>query len=107
VVLFQIRQPFRPDALSWTAALVSAGGPLLPSWPAFLLSGAVLFLSLRRTVSTAQAVIAGATAWTFLVLFSKQAFCNYYWLSVGLLCGAAALLLRPAPAAEGAPAPRR
>lgn len=107
VVLFQVRQPFRPDALSWTAALVSAGGPLLPSWPAFLLSGAVLILSLRRAVSTAQAVIAGATAWTFLVLFSKQAFCNYYWLSVGLLCAAAALLLRPAPAAEGAPAPRR
>jgi len=29
-----------------------------------------------------------------LVLFNKQAFCNYYWLAVGLLCAAVAVCVR-------------
>jgi hypothetical protein len=92
VVEFQIRQPFRTDALSWPAAVVSAGGPRLPSWPAFIVAAAVLFLTLRRTVTPAQAVLSAATTWIAFVAFNKQAFCNYYWLAVGLLCAAVALL---------------
>ena len=107
VIEFQVIQPFRGDSLAWPAAIVSWGGPQLPSWPAFLVAGGALAVLLRRTATVAQAVLVGASAWLLLVLLNKQAFCNYYWLSVGLLCAAAALLLRPAPAAEGAPAPRR
>jgi hypothetical protein len=96
VVEFQVAQPFRGDGLSWLAASVSLGGPLLPVWPAFLLAGAALALGIRRSVPLAQAVLTGAGAWLALVLFNKQAFCNYYWLAVGLLCAGAALSAGPA-----------
>ena len=92
IVEFQILQPFRPDALSWPAAIVALGGPTLPSWPAFLLAGASLAATLRRTVSPGQGVLASAATWIVFVAFNKQAFCNYYWLAVGLLCAAVALL---------------
>jgi hypothetical protein len=39
-------------------------------------------------------MLASAAVWLVLVAFNKQAFCNYYWLAVGLLCGATALLVR-------------
>ncbi len=91
VVAFQIVQPFRPDALSWLAAAVSLGGPVLPVWPAFLLGAGVLAVGTRRELSLAQAVLTGAAAWLTLVVLNKQAFCNYYWLAVGLLCAATAL----------------
>lgn len=91
IVEFQILQPFRPDALSWPAAIVALGGPTLPSWPAFLLAGATLAATLRWTVSPGQGVLAGTATWIAFVAFNKQAFCNYYWLAVGLLCAAVAL----------------
>jgi hypothetical protein len=106
VVEFQVRQPFRTDALSWPAALVAAGGPKLPSWPAFVVAAAALVLTLRRTVTPAQAVLSAATTWIAFVAFNKQAFCNYYWLAVGLLCAAVALLSAEARTVPSPP-PRR
>jgi hypothetical protein len=99
VVEFQVLQPFRADALAWPAAIVAWGGPRLPSWPAFVVAGGALAILLRRTATVAQAVLAGASAWLLLVLLNKQAFCNYYWLAVGLLCAAVALLVAPDPSA--------
>jgi hypothetical protein len=90
VVAFQLAQPFRLDALSWLAATVRLGGPILPVWPAFLLAAATLGLAIRRAMAVDQAVLAGAGAWLVLVVLNKQAFCNYYWLAGGLLCAAAA-----------------
>jgi hypothetical protein len=106
VVEFQVRQPFRADALSWPAAIVALGGPPLPSWPAFLLAGLALAATMRRTLTPAQAVLSGASAWLAFVAFNKQAFCNYYWLAVGLLCAAVALLC-PAGREGPPPASRR
>jgi hypothetical protein len=94
VVMFQLMQPFREGALSWPAAVVWLGGPRLPSWPAFALAGLVLALLLRRESSLAHAVTTAAAAWLVLVLFNKQAFCNYYWAAVGILCAATALHAR-------------
>jgi uncharacterized membrane protein len=108
VVAFQVAQPFRTDSLSWLAASVRLGGPLLPVWPAFLLAAIVLAIGIRafpsraagtegagegggRSLPLDRAVLAGAGAWLALVLFNKQAFCNYYWLAVGLACAAGAL----------------
>jgi hypothetical protein len=90
---FQIRQPFRVDALSWPAAIVALGGPRLPTWPAFLLVFGFLALVLRGPVTVGRGSLAAATAWTLLVVANKQAFANYYWLSVGLLCAGVAILL--------------
>jgi len=97
VLEFQVRQPFRTDALSWPAAIVHFGGPKLPSWPAFLLAGAVLLATLERKVSVAQALLASASTWILFVVFNKQAFANYYWLGVGLLCAAMAALAARSP----------
>jgi hypothetical protein len=89
VIQFQLVQPFRADALSWPAALVRyAGLQRPPTWPAFMLAGAVLLLACRPPVSIARALTGSAAAWLVFVLLNKQAFCNYYWLAAGLLCAA-------------------
>jgi hypothetical protein len=91
LVTFQLVQPFRTDSLSWPAAWVSWGSPQLPPWPAFLLAAAVLVATLRRAVDVERALLSACAAWMVFVLLNKQAFCNYYWLSVGMLCAASAL----------------
>ena len=103
VLEFQIRQPFRTDALSWPAAIYALGGPRLPAWPAFLLAGATLALSLRGKVTGGRAMLASAATWIVFVAFNKQAFANYYWLGVGLLCASVALLLPPESVADPLP----
>jgi hypothetical protein len=90
LVGFQLAQPFRPDALSWLAAVVAWGGPRLPTWPSFALAGAASILGAVRARSVAAALTAGALAWLLLVMTNQQAFANYYWLAVGLLCAAVA-----------------
>jgi hypothetical protein len=69
----------------------------LPPWPAFLLAGATLALSIRGKVTAGRAMLAAAATWIVFVAFNKQAFANYYWLGVGLLCASVALLLAPEP----------
>ncbi|MGA8893289.1 MAG: hypothetical protein WB493_17140, partial [Anaeromyxobacteraceae bacterium] len=96
VVGFQLRQPFRPDALSWPAAIHAQGGPRLPPWPAFLAAGLALFVLLRRESGGARAMLAASFAWLVFVALNKQAFLNYYWLAVGLLCASVAMLTAPA-----------
>jgi len=91
VVEFQLRQPFRADALSWPAAVLQLGGPQLPTWPAFPIALAVLALGTGRAPSPGRALLSGVAAWIAFVAFNKQAFCNYYWLAVGLLCAAVAI----------------
>ncbi len=91
VLEFQLRQPFRADALSWPAAVLQAGGPRLPTWPAFPIALAVLAFGAGRAPSPGRALLSGAAAWIAFVAFNKQAFCNYYWLAVGLLCAAVAM----------------
>jgi len=91
VLEFQLRQPFRADALSWPAVVLQLGGPKLPTWPAFPIALAVLAIGAGRAPSQGRALLAGATAWIAFVAFNKQAFCNYYWLAVGLLCAAVAI----------------
>jgi hypothetical protein len=91
VVAFQLQQPFRADSLSWPAAVVAMGGPILSPWIALPAAAAILALAAGRRVPLERAVLAGAAAWLAFLLFSKQAFCNYYWLIVGLLCAAVAL----------------
>lgn len=98
VVAFQVAQPFRPDAVSWPAAVVAWGGPRLPIWPSFVVAALALAWAVRRARSVGEALAGGALAWLLLVLFNKQAFCNYYWLAAGLLLAAAGALAAPDPA---------
>ncbi|MGZ6124626.1 MAG: hypothetical protein ACXWLR_06675, partial [Myxococcales bacterium] len=99
VVRMQILQPFRTDALSLTAFWarrygVPAFGPLF----AFVSAALVLALTLRWRMRAAQALSCAAAAWLPFVLLNKQAFCNYYWLGAGLVCGAAAVQSAREPA---------
>jgi len=95
VVEFHLRQPFREDSLAWPAAIAAWGGPRLPSWLAFVAAGLALVATVRRSLTPAQAMLATAATWLCMLLFARAAHCNYYWLAVGLLCGATAMTSRP------------
>jgi hypothetical protein len=90
IVLFQIEQPFRADALSWAAALFRLTGTKAPAWIAFAAAVAAVVFAARGGVTVARALLGAAVAWLAFIVLSKQAFCNYYWLAVGLLCAAVA-----------------
>lgn len=95
VVVLQLREPFRLDSLSVLSWAARAGWTL-PSallLAAPLAAGAAgLTLSWRRLPRTPAGFALGlGTAFFLLFLFSKKAFCNYYFLVIGLLlCGVAA-----------------
>jgi hypothetical protein len=91
-VAMQFMQPFRLDALSWLAAWARLTGRQLSAAPAFGLAGLALLGTLPRRPSLPQAALAASAAFLVLLLFNKQAFCNYYWLGSGLLLSACALL---------------
>jgi hypothetical protein len=79
VVLFQMRQPFRMDALSLLPAIAWLTGWRAPSWIAFI-AAAIAFAAFRKK-SAPQA--AALISFAFL-LFAKQAVCNFYYF-VGIL----------------------
>lgn len=91
VVLFQVRQPFRADALSFLALFARITGESLPSAIGFVAVAAVIALALLRAPRTAAGfALAVAAAFFAFFAFNKQAFCNYYYFVVGALCAAAA-----------------
>lgn len=96
VVTLQIYQPFRLDALSVPAWLVSLGRPPLSAALSFVAAALVMGLALWRQPRT-PAGFALALATTFLAffLFNKQAFCNYYFFVLGTLCVTLAAYERP------------
>jgi hypothetical protein len=81
----QLRQPFRPDAMSLLAAAHHAFGVTPPAWIAFVALAMVQALCLWRSPRT-PAGFAAATAASLLVFFAfnKQAFANYYFLVVAV-----------------------
>ncbi len=106
VVLFQLRQPFRADALSIPAYLASVAGWRAPSVLALAGAGAALALEWRQVGPTAppsRLPLAVAVVYAAFFLLAKQAFCNYYYF-VGVLFLAAAALVRPAPAGSASDA---
>lgn len=91
VVAFQARQPFRPDALSVMAWLVSKGGPMIPLNASFALAAGAVALALWRSKRSPAAFSAAfALTLLFFFFFAKQAFTNYYYLIIACLCAAAA-----------------
>ena len=90
VVTLQMRQPFRPDALSYIAWLNPAEPErwiLLP----FVLNTVACIVMLRRSRSEPVS-FAAAMVLTMLPFFAfnKQAFLNYYFLVLGCICCAIA-----------------
>jgi hypothetical protein len=93
LMLAQLSQPFRFDALSLLALWGRAGGatPRALALLGFAAAGLVLVFALRRRPPLWQAALAGAAAFLWLVLLNKQAFCNYFWLADSLLAAVCAL----------------
>src|SRR4051794_1213554 len=90
-VAVQVRQPFRPDALSYPAGLYAWRGVVLPTIVAFVALAVVMCIALARTPRS-PAGFAAATALTFAVFFAlnKQAFANSYYFVIGALATAVA-----------------
>jgi hypothetical protein len=105
VVRMQFLQPFREDALSLAALLahLRPGDYSALTAVGLLLSAALFFVCLRRDTGLALACSSAAAAWFLTLILNKQAFCNYYWLCVALLCAAAAALAKPAAPREPEP----
>ncbi len=101
VVRMQLLQPFRDDSLSLPALLahLHLGEYGALAFVGLALGAVVLAAGLRRATDLAQAAATAAAAWVAVVLFNKQAFCNYYWLGVGLLCASIAARSRTAASA--------
>ena len=97
VVTLQIHQPFRPDALSYPSWWVSHGGQPI-TWLAFVAVIPVLLLVLWKA-ERGPAGFALAVVVVLLVffVFSKQAFCNYYYFVIGGLCTALAAAFQATP----------
>jgi hypothetical protein len=83
----------RDDALSLMAFWNRHGGApravlaLVPFLGVALLAG-----TLKWRVTLGHALAAAGAAFLLVVVAYKQAFCNYYWLSAGILCAAVAAL---------------
>jgi hypothetical protein len=100
VVLFQLRQPFRPDALSIPALVASVTGWRAPGILALVGAAAALALTWARIGPRAgpgQLLLAAALLYAGFFLSAKQAFCNYYYFVGALILGAAALPVDAAP----------
>lgn len=98
VVMFQIIQPFRPDALSVSVFAVRLGLPQIPQALVILAVFAVIAWCLRVT-RPGPAAFPGCVALVLLCFFAlnKQAFVNYYFLVIGAVLLAAVLPDAPAP----------
>ena len=93
VVMAQWYQVSRLDALSYAALYARIFGQFPPQFIPFIVLGGT-FLLLWRYGERTPAGFAGASAFGLVLFFatSKQAFCNYYFLVIGLLCCALATL---------------
>ena len=89
VVMFQVRQPFRRDALSYLNALPLAD-PAAWTWVPFAVL--VLLVASRRCRPSPEPDPPLGVAVCFLPFFalSKQAFANYYFVVIGAACMAVA-----------------
>ena len=91
VVTLQFKQPFRADALTYPAWIVSQGGARWTAALSFVAAALALGLALRLVPRT-PAGFASAVALVYFSFFAwnKQAFANYYFFVIGALCCAVA-----------------
>lgn len=87
LVTFHSLAPVRPDALSWSAALVTHGLSPIPQWcvAVVIIAATVLILAKVRPAPSTFSVSLAIVSLLFFVL-NKQAFANYYFFCFGALC---------------------
>ena len=93
LVFLQVREPFRGDALSYLVWIAETFKVRRPTalWTVGSLLVALAIVMKRGDDSAAS--VAGSLAFVTLATFAfgKKAFCNYYFLVIGLLCCAVAV----------------
>lgn len=95
VGLVQWNQPFRFDSLSYAALIAKAFGQNITAYLPFIaLCAAILISYWYFKPSPKSFAISMAFGLVLFFAFSKQAFCNYYFLVIGILCSAIALSQR-------------
>ena len=91
-IIMQFQQPHRADALSFAATWAfDHAGEQLPHYLPFVAAAVSSVIALWRAPRTVSG-FAGSAALVYLLFFAfaKQAFCNYYYYVIGLLCCAIA-----------------
>lgn len=93
VVSVHLKQSFRLDALTYLAAYARVVETEPSQWFGFVVL-LVSFLLVWRFFPRTPAGFAAAVAWCLLIFFafSKQAFCNYYFLVIGAIACALSLI---------------
>jgi uncharacterized membrane protein len=108
VVMFQVEQPFRDDALSVLAAVKAATGVELSAAIGFVVAaGATGLVVWRAPLGLAAAALGGAAIFISFFAFNKQAFLNYYWFCASLLALALAQSRTRSPSRPSRPAARQ
>jgi hypothetical protein len=108
VVVLQFLQPFRLDALSYLVWFAQTSGIRLPSVIGFIVAVLGLVLGIWRRSPTPAGFAATATlAFLLFFAFNKQAFCNYYYMTLGSMALAAAVSRPASSPAKVADPPRR
>jgi hypothetical protein len=93
-IMWQLRQPFRMDALSflvvWAKLRGTTNAPVAAAFVALVVAGGLSLWRLRPSPANFAAAVA-ITYFAFFA-FNKQAFMNYYFFALaGLWCSVAAL----------------
>lgn len=94
-ITLQMRQPYRPDSLSYLAWYGYGNkdwtGPFWLAFVAMFLSAGLMLWRAPRGI--AGFILAFALTYFAFFAFNKQAFANYYYLVLGALCCATALVV--------------
>jgi len=101
VGMAQWDQPFRVDSLSYAALLADVFGKSRGSYVSFIALCAAILISYRYLKPSPKSfALALAFSFMLFIAFNKQAFCNYYFLIIGLLSTALALSHRAVKIAD-------
>jgi len=91
LVLLQMREPFRRDALSYLVWIARQGFGPQPAALTFVAMVVSLVVAMKHSDRSPASFASGLAFVTFATFaFGKKAFCNYYFLVIGLLCCAIA-----------------
>jgi hypothetical protein len=87
IVMLQIVQPFRQDAMSYLVVVYQNFGVKLPFWIGLLAVAPAIALGLWRCPRTPSGFAMALTLTLFVFFaFNKQAFCNYYYFAIATAC---------------------
>jgi hypothetical protein len=105
LVVFQFRQPFRLDALSYLVFVYRhAGGLKLPIWISLAAVIPAVAIGLYRAVYSPAGFAAALTLVQLAFFaFNKQAFCNYYYFVIATACWSVAAAKLPSCLAPAQP----